>query len=139
VPSIFRALTDRQAAADCFANGFMDQLSDAQSANSTNRGRCTPGLGGGGAEKRFGQLCTPSRNILQRPFSFCRKPSLFTATNDREQAALCVELGFTDALPTQQQRDYNSKCTQGLGGGRGPGNKTINDVCVRVTRFGNGM
>jgi len=136
VPSIFRALTDREAVEDCFANGFIDQLPNETTQSRGVGGICTAGLGGGGAEKRYAQLCTRSRNLLQRPYSFCRKPSLFTATNDREQAALCVELGFTDALPNQQQREYSARCTQGLGGGRGPGDKTFSDLCVRVTRFG---
>jgi len=135
-PSIFRALDNRQAVEDCFANGFIDQLPDAQTQSAALGGITTLGLGGVGAEKRFAQLCTPSRNILQRPFTFCRQPSVFTANTDSEAAALCLELGFTDTLPDQQQRNYNSRCTQGLGGGRGPGNKTFNNLCVRVTRFG---
>lgn len=137
VPSLFTAVTARGAEEECYALGFKDALADENSRSRGRGGICTQGLGGGGTEQRFGQLCTPSRNLLQRPYTFCRQSSLFTCTTDRCQASLCVELGATDVLPTQGQRNYNAGCTAGLGGGRGPGNKTFQDICVRVTRFGN--
>lgn len=139
VPSLFTANNGREAAALCFELGFTDQLADAQTQGRGAGGICTQGLGGGGAEKRYAQLCTASRNLLQRPYAWCRQPSVFTCSDGRCQASLCLELGITDALPDQQQRNYNAGCasTAGLGGGRGPGDKTYGDLCVRVTRFGN--
>lgn len=135
-PSIFRANNEREAIEQCFEAGFFDQLPDA-GVGFGGRGRCGASFAGAGNEKRFAQLTAKSRNLLQRPFSFCRKSSVFTCDNDRCQASLCVEIGATDTLPDQQQRNYNAGCTAGLGGGRGPGDKTFGDLCVRVTRYGN--
>lgn len=135
-PSIFRATNDREALEQCYEAGFIDQLNDATNGFG-GRSRCGGSFAGAGNEKRFGQLSTKSRNLLQRPFSFCRKSSVFTCNDDRCQASLCVELGATDVLPDQQQRNYNAKCTKGLGGGGEPQSKTFGDLCVRVTRYGN--
>ena len=137
VPSVFRGVNARQAVENCYEMGFMNALPDEQSQSPTVGGIRTMGLGGGGDEKRFGQLCTMSRNLLQRPLTFCRQPSMFTCTTDRCQAALCLEMGITNVLPDQQHRDYAAGCTLGLGGGRGPGDKTFGDLRVRVTSFGN--
>lgn len=137
VPSLFTATTARGAEEECYALGFKDALADANSRDRGRGGIGTKGLGGAGTEQRFGQLCTPSRNLLQRPYTFCRQSSLFTCNSDSCQAALCVELGANDALPTQSQRTLNGRCTAGLGAGRGPRDKTFPNLCVRVTRFGN--
>lgn len=136
-PSLFTANTAREAEEECYSLGFKDALADANSNSRGRGGICTQGLGGGGDQQRFGQLCTLSRNLLQRPYRWCRQPSIFTCDSDACNASLCVEIGASNVLPTQNQRSYSGRCTAGLGAGRGPGDKTYQDICVRVTRFGN--
>jgi hypothetical protein len=134
VPSLFTANNDREAAALNFTLGWIDQLGDT---SQIGKGPSTLGIGGSAATKFVGQLATKSLNFNQRPYRWCRQPSVFTCDNAACQSALSVELGFTNSLNDQENRDLNSGFTKGLGGGRGPGDKTFEQQNIRVTRFGN--
>lgn len=134
VPSLFVANNAREAEALSFTYGWVNQLADPEYAQGG--GPRTLGLGGS-ASKTFGQLSTKAINFLQRPQTFCRQPSVFTCDDGRCQSALDYQLGFTTGPNDQENRNLNSGFTKGLGGGRGPGNKTYEQQAVRVTRFGN--
>lgn len=128
-PSLFTANDPRAAEEQKYALGFIDTT-----ASPADLSRTTMGLGG--TQKTFGQLCTRSVNLLQPAQRFCRQPSIFTCETASCNAALGVQIGAYDTLPTQSYRDLNAGCTAGLGGGRGPGEKTFEQLCVPVTRFG---
>lgn len=137
IPSVFTAVTERRAVAECYENGFIDRLPDDISrpdrvANYTG----TAGLNGQGVEKKFAQLCTISRNILQRPKTFCRQASIFNCQDPECTAAFCVEYGFNDSLPTYESRRFHGQTTLGLGGG--VDGKVSQNLCVKASRFGSG-
>lgn len=135
VPSVFTANSGRESIELCYNLGFIDALPSEVSQTTGRNGSSTKGLNGTGVEKRYGQLVTKSLNILQRPKLPCRQPSIFRCATDRCQATFCVEHGFNDSLPTYESRRMDAQRTRGLGGD--VEGKVYDNLCVRVTRFGN--